>query len=71
METLAYAATATYIKQLAKDSKEAGYGVTLNFDEGTFKVWDTHNKVEVFRALQMGNKWCLRGNPAYYEREEE
>ena len=71
METLAYGVNATYIKALAKESEEKDYGVQLDFEEGTFLVWVPGKGTEVFRALDIGGSdgWCLRGNPAYYERE--
>lgn len=70
METLGHSVNAGYIKQLAKDSTAAGYGVQLNFEDGTLRVWVPGKGTEVFRALEIGGGWCLRGNPAYYERVE-
>ena len=63
--TLAYAAPTKWVNTLCKDMKSAGYRVERDNSAGT--VIGYLDDDIIFRALQMGRAWLVRGNPEVFK----
>lgn len=65
--TISYAVSTDYIKNLVEDCRTKGYKVHMA--DGIMKVMAGDN--EVFWAINLGNRWLLRGDPDYFTIEDD